>query len=98
MLEEKYPSHLRYCEIEKEINSYLSNKIPSATMSFHLTDLYSMRYVLKKKKKRNGFTYYSLTGEFKKELDKQKEIHPTNYIREALSSGHFKRQLSFPLY
>ncbi|MGA9842827.1 MAG: hypothetical protein WBQ25_10970 [Nitrososphaeraceae archaeon] len=98
MLEQKYPSHLRYSEIEKEINSYLSYKIPSATLSFHLTDLYSMRNVLEKKKKRNGYTYYSLTREFKEVLDKQKKIDPTYYTKEALSLRHFNRQLSFPLY
>ncbi|HEY7079665.1 MAG TPA: hypothetical protein VH500_08190 [Nitrososphaeraceae archaeon] len=98
MLEQKYPSLLRYSEIEKEINSYLSRKIPSATLSFHLTDLYSIRAVLKKKKERNGYTYYSLTKEFKKELDKQKKIPPANHAIQALSSGRFKRQLSYPLY
>ena len=49
MLEQEYPSCLRNSEIEKEINSYLSSKVPSATLSFHLTDMCSIRDILKKK-------------------------------------------------
>jgi hypothetical protein len=98
LIDAKYPLPVRYSEIEKEINLHLSHKIPSATLSFHLTDLYEIRDVLEKKKRRNGYTYYSLTKEFKKELDKQRKIDPDNYSKEALSSSPFKRQWSYPLY
>jgi hypothetical protein len=40
LLDAKYPLCPRYSELEREINSRLSSKVPSATLSFHLWDLW----------------------------------------------------------
>jgi hypothetical protein len=98
IIDSKYPSPLRYSQIEREISSCLPRKIPSATLSFHLWDLNRFRHVLDKRKASNGHTFYSLTKEFKDKLDIQKKLHPANYEKRTLSLRRFRRQWSFPLY
>jgi hypothetical protein len=39
------------------------------------------RHVLDKKEEKNGYTFYSLTKEFKDQLDVQKKQHPTDYVK-----------------
>jgi hypothetical protein len=91
MLDVVYPSYLRYGDIEKEISSHLSHKVPSATLSFHLWDLFRFRHVLDKRKEKNRHTYYSLTKEFKDALDKQKKEYPANFAKKTLSLENFSR-------
>ena len=90
-LDSRYPSYLRYRELEKEVSLY--HKVPSATLSFHLWDM-RFRHVLDKKEEKNGYTFYSLTNEFKDQLDAQKKQHPTDYVKETLSLPEFRRQWS----
>lgn len=96
MLDSRYPSSMRYNQIEKEISSCLPRKVPSATLSLHLGDL-RFRHVLDKRKEQNRHTFYSLTKEFKDKLDIQKTEHPESYEKNALSLDHFRRQWSFSL-
>jgi len=96
MLDSRYPNYVRYNRIEKEISSCLPRKIPSATLSLHLRDL-RFRHVLDKREEKNRHTSYSLTKEFKDELDIQKKQHPANYEKITLSLDHFRRQWSFSL-
>ena len=93
-LDSRYPSYLRYRELEKEVSLY--HKVPSATLSFHLWDM-RFRHVLDKKEEKNGYTFYSLTNEFKDQLDAQKKQHPTDYVKETLSLPEFRRQWSIPV-
>jgi len=41
--------------------------------------------------------FYSLTNEFKDQLDAQKKQHPTDYVKETLSLPEFRRQWSIPV-
>ncbi|MGB8035004.1 MAG: hypothetical protein WCF03_14415 [Nitrososphaeraceae archaeon] len=93
-LDSRYPSYLRYRELEKEVSLY--HKVPSATLSFHLWDM-RFRHVLDKKEEKNGYTFYSLTNEFKDQLDAQKKQHPTDCVKETLSLPEFRRQWSIPI-
>jgi len=88
LLDVKYPSYLRYYEIEKEVSLY--HKVPSKTLSLHLRDL-RLRNALEKIKQKNNHTFYSLTNEFKVELDIQKRNYPIIFVKEALSLRRFTR-------
>jgi len=88
---------MRYSELEKEINSGLSHKVPSATLSFHLSELSFFRNVLDKRKEKNRHTSYSLTKKFKDELDIQKRKYPTTFAKETLSLRNFSRSTSIEL-
>ena len=97
ILDTKYPSYLRYSELEKEINSGLSRKVSPATLSFHLSELSFFRNVLDKRKEKNRHTSYSLTKKFKDELDIQKRKYPTTFAKETLSLRNFSRSTSIEL-
>jgi hypothetical protein len=91
ILDSKYPSYLRYSELENEINSGLSHKVSSGTFSSHLLELRLFRNVLVKSKEKNRHTSYSLTRGFKDQLEILKRNHPITFAKETLSLPKFSR-------
>jgi arginine repressor len=86
-------SSLRYYELEEELSLY--HKPSTSTLSRHLERLIRRR-ILRRIRKDNGNTFYSLSDLFKGSLDKQKKDNSTNYLEKTLSLPEFYYRLHSP--
>jgi DNA-binding HxlR family transcriptional regulator len=88
ILDTKYPSCLRYYELEREIS--LHCKISSSTLARHLARLVGRKALDRQEEKKYGHTFYSLTKEFKDSLHIQKKYYPKNYFEKTLSLNNYR--------